>query len=134
MVRREHQAPSPFSIRRVFADCNTVAKLLAMKTLDPWALLLMWFLLLQQLEGDLLEKQLQVSSLQEISTHLLVKADEEDHIEAKEKVHVIENKLKLLLREVSQDMQTIQKKLVSVNVVTTSEQHLHTLLVQFWFC
>ncbi|MGH0145623.1 UNVERIFIED_CONTAM: hypothetical protein FKN15_051455 [Acipenser sinensis] len=67
---------------------------------------------LMQLEGDLLEKQLQVSSLQEISTHLLVKADEEDHIEAKEKVHVIENKLKLLLREVSQDMQTIQKKLV----------------------
>lgn len=105
-----------------------------MKTLYPWALLLMWFLHLQQLEGDLLEKQLQVSSLQEISTHLLVKADEEDHIEAKEKVHVIENKLKLLLREVSQDMQTIQKKLVSVNVVTTSEQHPHTLLVQFWFC
>ncbi|MGH0176142.1 UNVERIFIED_CONTAM: hypothetical protein FKN15_072474 [Acipenser sinensis] len=29
-------------------------------------------------------------------------------------------------------MQTIQKKMVSVNVVTTSEQHLHTLLVLFW--
>uniref|UniRef100_A0A8C4SXD6 KASH domain-containing protein n=1 Tax=Erpetoichthys calabaricus TaxID=27687 RepID=A0A8C4SXD6_ERPCA len=56
-------------------------------------------------------KQLHVNSLQDISSHLLEKANEEDYTEAKEKVHVIATKLKLLLREVSQDLETVQEKL-----------------------
>uniref|UniRef100_A0A8C4STG8 KASH domain-containing protein n=1 Tax=Erpetoichthys calabaricus TaxID=27687 RepID=A0A8C4STG8_ERPCA len=66
---------------------------------------------LKQLESELLEKQLHVNSLQDISSHLLEKANEEDYTEAKEKVHVIATKLKLLLREVSQDLETVQEKL-----------------------
>ncbi|XP_039597030.1 nesprin-2 isoform X4 [Polypterus senegalus] len=66
---------------------------------------------LKQLESELLEKQLNVNSLQDISSHLLEKANEEDYTEAKEKVHVIATKLKMLLREVSQDLETVQEKL-----------------------
>ncbi|XP_062974204.1 nesprin-2-like [Elgaria multicarinata webbii] len=61
---------------------------------------------LMQLEKELLEKQLQVNTLQEISTCLLVKSDGRDYFEADEKVHVIGKKLKQLLEEVSRDLKT----------------------------
>ncbi|KAM9201680.1 nesprin-2 isoform 3-T3 [Dugong dugon] len=63
---------------------------------------------LTQLEKELLERQPQVNSLQEISTTLLIKGNGEDYIEAEEKVHVIEKKLKQLLEQVSQDLMSLQ--------------------------
>lgn len=69
--------------------------------------------LFQQLEKELLERQLHVNLLQEISTHLLVKSDGEDYIEADEKVHVIGKKMKQLLEQVSSDLKSIRGNLVS---------------------
>ncbi|XP_039390571.1 nesprin-2 isoform X4 [Mauremys reevesii] len=63
---------------------------------------------LMQLEKELLEQQLQVNALQEISTYLLVESDGEDYIEADEKIHVIGKKLKQLLEQVSHDLKTSQ--------------------------
>ncbi|XP_036094192.1 nesprin-2 isoform X6 [Rousettus aegyptiacus] len=63
---------------------------------------------LMQLEKDLVERQPQVNSLQEISDSLLIKGHGEDYIEAEEKVHVIEKKLKQLLEQVSQDLTSLQ--------------------------
>nr|XP_060611126.1 nesprin-2 [Anolis sagrei ordinatus] len=62
---------------------------------------------LMQLEKELLERQLQVNTLQEISTHLLDKSGG-DYAEADEKVHVIGKKLKQLLEGVSQDLKVSQ--------------------------
>ncbi|KAM5245078.1 nesprin-2 isoform 4-T7 [Hipposideros larvatus] len=63
---------------------------------------------LMQLEKELMERQPQVNSLQEISDSLLIKGRREDYIEAEEKVHVIEKKLKQLLDQVSQDLMSLQ--------------------------
>ncbi|XP_062823576.1 nesprin-2 [Anolis carolinensis] len=62
---------------------------------------------LMQLENELLERQLQVNTLQEIATHLLDKSGG-DYAEADEKVHVIGKKLKQLLEGVSQDLKVSQ--------------------------
>lgn len=67
----------------------------------------------QQLEKELEDRQPQVSSLQEISSSLLVKGHGEDYIEAAEKVHVIEKKLKQLREQVAQDLMSLQERLVS---------------------
>lgn len=67
----------------------------------------------QQLEKELEDRQPQVSSLQEISSGLLVKGHGEDYIEAAEKVHVIEKKLKQLREQVAQDLKSLQERLVS---------------------
>ncbi|XP_042193809.1 nesprin-1-like [Callorhinchus milii] len=66
---------------------------------------------LMSLERELLERQVQVKALQDMASQLLVTADGEDCIEAKEKVHVISNKLKLLLREVAEDLHSINLQL-----------------------
>ncbi|XP_059135375.1 nesprin-2 isoform X3 [Peromyscus eremicus] len=66
---------------------------------------------LMQLEKELEEHQPQVSSLQEISSSLLVKGRGEDYIEAEEKVHVIEKKLKQLREQVAQDLASLQGSL-----------------------
>uniref|UniRef100_A0A8D2CK26 Spectrin repeat containing nuclear envelope protein 2 n=1 Tax=Sciurus vulgaris TaxID=55149 RepID=A0A8D2CK26_SCIVU len=63
---------------------------------------------LMQLEKELVERQPQVNSLQELSTCLLVKGHGEDYIEAEEKVHVIQKKLKQLREQVSQDLMSLQ--------------------------
>uniref|UniRef100_A0A671DRX2 Nesprin-2 n=2 Tax=Rhinolophus ferrumequinum TaxID=59479 RepID=A0A671DRX2_RHIFE len=63
---------------------------------------------LMQLEKELMERQPQVNALQEISDTLLMKGRGEDYIEAEEKVHVIEKKLKQLLDQVSQDLMSLQ--------------------------
>ncbi|XP_004681849.1 PREDICTED: nesprin-2 isoform X2 [Condylura cristata] len=63
---------------------------------------------LLQLKKELIDHQSQVNSLQEISNSLLIKGHEEDYIEAEEKVHVIEKKLKQLLEQVSQDITSLQ--------------------------
>ncbi|XP_075804014.1 nesprin-2 isoform X10 [Microtus pennsylvanicus] len=66
---------------------------------------------LTQLEKELEDRQPQVSSLQEISSGLLVKGHGEDYIEAAEKVHVIEKKLKQLREQVAQDLKSLQERL-----------------------
>ncbi|KAI5619793.1 nesprin-2-like isoform X2, partial [Silurus asotus] len=66
---------------------------------------------LMGLEEELKERQGQVSSLQEITTELLPVSGPEDDFEATEKLHVIHNKLRLLLRQVKQDLQTVQERL-----------------------
>lgn len=60
-----------------------------------------------------MEREPQVTTLQEISNSLLIKGHGEDYIEAEEKVHVIEKKLKQLLEQVSQDLMSLQGSQVS---------------------
>ncbi|XP_027134505.1 nesprin-2 isoform X2 [Larimichthys crocea] len=66
---------------------------------------------LTTLQEELRYRQRQVSSLQEISSQLLLEATGEDSIEAKEKVHVICNKLRLLLRQTAADLHMLQGRL-----------------------
>uniref|UniRef100_A0A8C5NQZ7 Spectrin repeat containing nuclear envelope protein 2 n=1 Tax=Junco hyemalis TaxID=40217 RepID=A0A8C5NQZ7_JUNHY len=73
---------------------------------------------LMQLEKELLEQQLNVNSLQELTAYLLLKSDG-DYIEEEEKVHVIGTKLKQLIEQVSHDLKTIQGNLVSWNLNTS---------------
>lgn len=63
-----------------------------------------------------MERQPQVNSLQEISDSLLIKGHGEDYIEAEEKVHVIEKKLRRLLEQVSHDLMSLQGSQVSPRV------------------
>ncbi|XP_074146434.1 nesprin-2 isoform X1 [Sminthopsis crassicaudata] len=85
---------------------------------------------LMQLEKELLEHQLQVSSLQEISKYLLAKKGGEDYIEADEKIHVIGKKLNQLLDQVSQDLESLQGSqdeditLTAFDDVDSSDHHL----------
>uniref|UniRef100_A0A3P8RU33 Spectrin repeat containing, nuclear envelope 2b n=1 Tax=Amphiprion percula TaxID=161767 RepID=A0A3P8RU33_AMPPE len=60
------------------------------------------------LQEELQGRRRQVSSLQDISSQLLLEATAEDSVEAKEKVHVIGNKLQLLLRQTAADLETLQ--------------------------
>ena len=68
--------------------------------------------LLQALQEELRGRHHQVSVLQEISFQLLLEASEEESVEAKEKVHVISNKLHLLLRQVAVALRSLQERLV----------------------
>ncbi|XP_074092082.1 nesprin-2 isoform X2 [Macrotis lagotis] len=85
---------------------------------------------LMQLEKELLEQQLQVNSLQEISKYLLAKGDGEDYIEADEKIHVIGKKLNQLLDQVSQDLESFQENqdedttLTALDDVDSNGHHL----------
>ncbi|KAI3367261.1 hypothetical protein L3Q82_008148 [Scortum barcoo] len=76
-------------------------------------------LFVKALQEELCGRQRQVSSLQEISSQLLLEATTEDSVEAKEKVHVICNKLRLLLRQVVTDLHTLQGRLETCS--TSSE-------------
>ncbi|XP_069788417.1 nesprin-1 isoform X16 [Narcine bancroftii] len=67
--------------------------------------------MLMQIRRELLESQLKVASLQDMSSQLLVNAEGRDCLEAKEKVHVIGNRLKLLLKEVTQDLKELERLL-----------------------
>ncbi|XP_076782867.1 nesprin-1 isoform X4 [Arvicanthis niloticus] len=66
---------------------------------------------LMQIKQELLKSQLRVASLQDMSRQLLVNAEGSDCLEAKEKVHVIGNRLKLLLKEVSHHIKDLEKLL-----------------------
>ncbi|XP_032341093.1 nesprin-1 isoform X13 [Camelus ferus] len=66
---------------------------------------------LTQIRRELLDTQLKVASLQDMSCQLLVNAEGTDCLEAKEKVHVIGNRLKLLLKEVSRHIKELEKLL-----------------------
>lgn len=71
-----------------------------------------------------MERQPQVNTLQEISDSLLIKGHGEDYIEAEEKVHVIEKKLRQLLEQVSQDLVSLQGRQVSPLVASKSKDVL----------
>ncbi|XP_008578910.1 PREDICTED: nesprin-1 isoform X2 [Galeopterus variegatus] len=75
---------------------------------------------LVQIRHELLESQLKVASLQDMSCQLLVNAEGTDCLEAKEKVHVIGNRLKLLLKEVSHHIKELEKLLD----ISSSQQDL----------
>ncbi|XP_035277106.1 nesprin-1-like isoform X12 [Anguilla anguilla] len=75
---------------------------------------------LTQIRRELLDSQLKVSSLQDMSRQLLVQSEGGDCLEAKEKVHVIGNRLKLLLKEVTRDLRGLEKTLE----ITSSQQDL----------
>nr|XP_020467210.1 nesprin-2 isoform X2 [Monopterus albus] len=66
---------------------------------------------LMAVQEELRGRQQQVSSLQEISAHLLPEVARDDTMEAKEKVHVIANKLRLLLRQAADDLNVLQGRL-----------------------
>lgn len=63
---------------------------------------------LEQLQKELVERQPQVNSLQEIANSLLVKGSGEDYNEAEEKVHLIETKFQQLLEQISQDIKSLE--------------------------
>ncbi|XP_053317344.1 nesprin-1 isoform X2 [Spea bombifrons] len=65
--------------------------------------------LLMQMKRELLESQLKVASLQDMSFQLLVNTEGKDCLEAKEKVHVIGNRLKVLLKDVTGHIKEIEK-------------------------
>lgn len=93
---------------------------------------LLLFIFLQQIKQELLDSQQKVSSLQELSAQLLViakpqtlllqtqaseqvRAQGSECLEAQEKVHVIMNRLRLLLREVSSDLEGLEKRLEAMD-------------------
>ncbi|XP_053290731.1 nesprin-2 [Pleuronectes platessa] len=76
---------------------------------------------LMALQEELRGRQRQVTSLQEISAQLLLEATGHDSLEAKEKVHVIGNKLQLLLRQAAADLHMLQGRLSQETCSATSE-------------
>ncbi|XP_036438507.1 LOW QUALITY PROTEIN: nesprin-2 [Colossoma macropomum] len=76
---------------------------------------------LMGLEEELKNRQKQVGSLQEIASELLPESGAEDNSETREKLHVIGIKLRLLLRQVKQDLQTVQERLESSEAVAMSK-------------
>lgn len=75
---------------------------------------------LLQIRRELLDTQVKVASLQDMSLQLLVHSEGSDCLEAKEKVHVIGNRLKLLLKGVTRDIRELQKTLD----ISSSQQDL----------
>ncbi|XP_045579617.1 nesprin-1 isoform X1 [Salmo salar] len=77
---------------------------------------------LLKIRCELLDTQRKVLSLQDMSLQLLVNSEGSDCLEAKEKVHVIGNRLKLLFKEVTKDLRELEKTLD----ITSSQQDLST--------
>lgn len=72
--------------------------------------------------------------MQEISSGLLVKGHGEDYIEAAEKVHVIEKKLKQLREQVAQDLKSLQERLVSPVVAFPCQDGARRQVVASLWC
>uniref|UniRef100_A0A8C2KL13 Spectrin repeat containing, nuclear envelope 1a n=1 Tax=Cyprinus carpio TaxID=7962 RepID=A0A8C2KL13_CYPCA len=66
---------------------------------------------LKQIQRELLETEQKVDSLQELSGQLLVQTHGGECLEAQERVHVIGNRLQLLLKAVATDMELLEKEL-----------------------
>lgn len=64
-------------------------------------------------------------SLQDMSLQLLVNSEGSDCLEAKEKVHVIGNRLKLLFKEVTKDLRELEKTL---DITSSQQVRTDTLL------
>lgn len=68
---------------------------------------------LKAVHQELQSREQEVNSLQDISSQILLQDQGEDTLEAKEKVHVISNKLRLLIRQISHDLNTLHSRLDS---------------------
>ncbi|KAK7133089.1 hypothetical protein R3I94_015094 [Phoxinus phoxinus] len=66
---------------------------------------------LKQIQRELTETEQKVDSLQELSGQLLVQAHGSECLEAQERVHVIGNRLRLLLKAVDTDLELLEKEL-----------------------
>uniref|UniRef100_A0AAR2ILP8 Spectrin repeat containing, nuclear envelope 1b n=1 Tax=Pygocentrus nattereri TaxID=42514 RepID=A0AAR2ILP8_PYGNA len=62
---------------------------------------------LQQIQQELMDSEQRVSVLQDLSVQLLVQAQGSECLEAQERVHVIGNRLRLLLKAVASDLQLV---------------------------
>lgn len=65
----------------------------------------------QKIEQELRETERSVSGLQELSVQLLVQSQGSESLEAQERVHVIGNRLRLLLNAVTSDLQLLERRL-----------------------
>lgn len=107
---------------------------------------LAWDFVLQQIKRELLASQQKVSSLQELSTQLLVntrppslpqalgseqlQAEGSECLEAQEKVHVISNRRQLLLREVSNDLDELERRLERADPQQVNHTHYRAIVDQ----
>ncbi|XP_072313200.1 nesprin-2-like [Eucyclogobius newberryi] len=66
---------------------------------------------LTSVQEELHSREFQVSSLQALSSELLMDSSSDEGLEAKEKVHVIHNKLRLLLRQAQSDANALDARL-----------------------
>ncbi|XP_037393333.1 nesprin-1 isoform X3 [Pygocentrus nattereri] len=66
---------------------------------------------LQQIQQELMDSEQRVSVLQDLSVQLLVQAQGSECLEAQERVHVIGNRLRLLLKAVASDLQLLEREL-----------------------
>ncbi|XP_062858462.1 nesprin-1 isoform X4 [Trichomycterus rosablanca] len=66
---------------------------------------------LEQIQQELRDSERSVNSLQELSVQLLVQAQGGESLEAQERVHVISNRLRLLLKAVTSDLELLEKEL-----------------------
>ncbi|XP_078090644.1 nesprin-2-like isoform X3 [Mustelus asterias] len=82
---------------------------------------------LMSLEAEMLEKQPQVNQLQLISRQLLESGEGAECAESKEKVHVIGNKLKLLLGETAASLQTVNERLDTDSMISVDELEFSTV-------
>lgn len=69
---------------------------------------------LQDLQQELQGRQTQQASLQALWSQLQPEDEAEESVEAQEKLHVTGSKLKFLLRQVDQDLSSLQQRLVSL--------------------
>ncbi|TSV02078.1 Nesprin-2 [Bagarius yarrelli] len=76
---------------------------------------------LKAVQFELLAQEQKVQSLQQISSHILRVEQGEESMEAKEKVHVVNNKLRLLLRQIGHDLNTLQSRLKNEGSSVDSE-------------
>ncbi|MCJ8731019.1 hypothetical protein PDJAM_G00191190 [Pangasius djambal] len=83
---------------------------------------------LQAVQRELLGREQEVQTLQQISSHILHVEQGEESMEAKEKVHVINNKLRLLLRQISHDLNTLRTRLKSEGSSADGEHASDTAL------
>ncbi|XP_075699878.1 nesprin-2 isoform X2 [Rhinoderma darwinii] len=66
---------------------------------------------LMQLKEQLLERQIEATSLEGLSSTLLSSTSAAGYVEAEERIHVTETKLRRLLLDVSQDLSAVQEAL-----------------------
>ncbi|CAG5866901.1 unnamed protein product [Menidia menidia] len=74
---------------------------------------------LMALQEELRSRHQQVSALQDISSQLLLEASGEESVEAKEKVHVIGNKLHLLVRQAAAALTSVQGRMEAQSQAAT---------------
>ncbi|XP_072351113.1 nesprin-2-like [Scyliorhinus torazame] len=82
---------------------------------------------LMNVEAEMLETQPRVSQLQHTARQLLESGEEPECGEAKEKVHVIGNRLKVLLGEIAADLRIVNQRLDTDSLIPADEFELSTV-------